>query len=130
MHEQKIYFEQEIQDFGRKLSEDIPASFAENKKELESWKRWFVRIQRDFEDMKNRQFDDSKRLQFNIREHINHTNQNLTDIKNAQTKLTRDGEILKIQMTELQEDQSKVWVKQQVSENQIFRQKEDFEARI
>ena len=58
--EQTRHFEDVFKDFNIKLTTDLPDTLAESKKELESWKRYFVRIQRDCEEMRNKQQTDQR----------------------------------------------------------------------
>ena len=51
LHEQNRHFDTIMNDFNHRLTEDVPDAFAEQKRELDSWKRWFARIQRDCEEM-------------------------------------------------------------------------------
>ena len=79
-----------------KLTNEVEATFAENKRELESWKRWFVRIQREVEDMRTKQGSDSQLIMNNIRKHIKHSHEKLDQFQQSQTRLMHDGDVLKL----------------------------------
>ena len=101
-----------------KLTDEVATSFAENKRELESWKRWFVRIQREVEDMRSKQQNDSQLMMNNLRKHIKQSHEKLEKFQQTQTKLTHDGDVLKLQMNQQLEESTKINVQQQVMENE------------
>lgn len=123
-------YDDSIKRINRIVTDKLPKDIEEGRTEVDGWKRWFMRVQRDFDNMRNQQQNDSQKVTTMLRQHMHVNHKNLQELHKNQLTLDKDGVIMKNAVSEMSNQVGLFESRLELSKNEQIRQKADFEMQI
>ena len=88
--QQNAKYEQQLAFMRKKITEDVPDMLQASKDELELWKRWFMRIQKEFDNCITHQERDRRQIISQLKMALEKTHKNVDDLHSNQNAMSQD----------------------------------------
>lgn len=127
LKEELMNYDDSIKRINRIITDKLPKDIEEGRTEVDGWKRWFMRVQRDFDNLRNQQQNDHQKITTMLRQHMQVNHKNLEELHKNQLTLDKEGVIMKSAVAEMASQIGIFDSRLETSRKEQVRQRLDFE---